>query len=75
MTIQKSMMFMLYLFLPAFGSAAQIVTLDQTLHFKWKGLPVATVDFKVALPVPDHQAMGSSNRSLSAQRLQFGQRR
>ena len=52
--------------MPALGSAGQIVTLDQTLHFKWKGLPVATVDFKVALPVPDHHAMVSSNRSLSA---------
>ncbi len=66
MTIQKAMMFMLHLFAPALGSAAQIVTLDQTLHFKWKGLPVATVDFKVALPHPDQQATVSSNRSVSA---------
>lgn len=66
MTVQKLMMFMLYLAMPALSSAGEIVTLDQTLHFKWKGLPVATMDFKVSLPVPDHHAMTSSNRALPA---------
>ena len=67
MTIQKSIMFMLYLFVPALGNAAQIVvTLDQTLHLKWKALPVATIDLKVALPLPNHHEMVSSNRTLSA---------
>ena len=64
MTVQKLMMFMLYLAMPALSNAGQIVTLDQTLHFKWKGLPVATMDFKVSLPVPDHHAMTSSNTAL-----------
>ena len=66
MKIRKSMMIMLCLFMPCLGIAGQVVTLDQTLHFKWKGLPVATVDFNVALPHPDHQAIVSSNRSVSA---------
>ena len=60
MTIQKSMMFMLFVRCPHLSIAGQIVTLDQTLHFKWKGLPVATMDFKVSLPIPDHQAVVSS---------------
>ena len=60
MTIRKSMMIMLCLFTPSLGIAGQVATLDQTLHFKWKGLPVATMDFKVSLPLPDHQATGSA---------------
>ena len=61
MTIRKSMMLMLCLFVPVIGSAGQVVTLDQTLHFKWKGLPVATMDFKVSLPVSNHLAAGPSS--------------
>ncbi len=61
MTIRKSMMLMLCVLVPILGSAKQVATLDQTLHFKWKGLPVATVDFKVLLPVRDHLAKGSSD--------------
>ena len=64
MMVQKLMMFLLHLAMPALANAGQIVTLDQTLHFKWKGLPVATMDFKVSLPVPDHHAMTSSNEAL-----------
>ena len=45
------------LLIPAGGLLAQVATLDQTLQFKWKGLPVATMDFKVSLPVADPQAM------------------
>ena len=53
------MALMFCLLLPAGGLIAQVATLDQTLQFKWKGLPVATMDFKVSLPVADHQTMVS----------------
>ncbi|MDC3124443.1 hypothetical protein OBB00_06980 [Gammaproteobacteria bacterium] len=69
MTIQKLMMFMLFLWIPALGNASQIVILDQTLHFKWKGLPVATIDFNVWLPVADQRASGSSSGTLPATAL------
>ena len=55
------MVLMFCLLIPAGGLIAQVATLDQTLQFKWKGLPVATMDFKVSLPVADHQAMVSSS--------------
>ncbi|MAA50180.1 MAG: hypothetical protein CMP83_08395 [Gammaproteobacteria bacterium] len=55
------MALMFCLLIPAGGLIAQVATLDQTLQFKWKGLPVATMDFKVSLPVADHQAMVSSS--------------
>ena len=64
MTIRTAMMFMLCVCTPALAIAGQIVTLDQTLHFKWKGLPVATMEFKVSLPVSDHHATASSTRAL-----------
>ena len=51
------MALMFCLLIPAGGLIAQVATLDQTLQFKWKGLPVATMDFKVSLLVADHQAM------------------
>ena len=69
MTIRKSIMFMLWLWIPALGNASQIVILDQTLHFKWKGLPVATIDFNVWLPVADQRASGSSSGTLPATAL------
>ena len=53
------MALMFCLLIPAGGLIAQVATLDQTLQFKWKGLPVATMDFKVSLPVADHQTMVS----------------
>ena len=54
------------LLIPGGGLVAQVATVDQTLQFKWKGLPVATMDFKVSLPVADHQAMVSSSGTLFA---------
>ena len=60
------MALMFCLLIPAGGLIAQVATLDQTLQFKWKGLPVATMDFKVSLPVLDHRAMASSVAVLSA---------
>jgi len=60
------MALMFCLLIPAGGLKAQVATLDQTLQFKWNGLPVATMDFKVSLPVADHQAMvGSSGTSFA----------
>ena len=53
------MALMCCLLIPAGGLIAQVATLDQTLQFKWKGLPVATMDFKVSLPVADHLTMVS----------------
>ena len=57
---------MLCLFLPVLSIAGQTATLDQTLHFKWKGLPVATMGFKVSLSIPDHNGTLLSNKTLSA---------
>ena len=54
------MALMFCLLIPSGGLIAQVATLDQTLQFKWKGLPVATMDFKVSLPVADHRVMVSS---------------
>ena len=45
--------------MPALGIAGQAMTLDQKLHFKWNGLPLATVDFKVSLPVSNIHGMAS----------------
>lgn len=58
------MVLMFCLLIPAAGPAAQVATVDQTMQFKWKGLPVATMDFKVSLPVADHQEMVSSSGAL-----------
>ena len=54
------MALMFCLLIPIAGLKAQVATLDQTLQFKWRGMPVATIDVKVSLPVPDHQALVSS---------------
>ena len=65
--MRRSMALMFCLLIPAGGLVAQVATVDQTLQFKWKGLPVATMDFKVSLPVADHQAMVSSRGTLFAE--------
>lgn len=63
MTMRRSLTLMFCLFLPSFAIAGSAVTLDQTLHFKWKGLPVATMDFKVSLPNPIRPAMIRSSEA------------
>ena len=61
--MRRSLTLMFCLFLPSFAIAGSAVTLDQTLHFKWKGLPVATMDFKVSLPNPIRPAMIRSSEA------------
>lgn len=66
MTMRQSMALMFCLLIPVAGVKARVATLDQTLQFKWRGLPVAIMDVKVSLPVPDHQALVSSASPPSA---------
>ena len=60
MAIRKSMILILCLIIPVLGISGQVVTLDQKLHFKWRGLPVATTDIKVSLPADDCHTMIST---------------
>ena len=64
--MRRLMALIFCLLIPAGVLVAQVATLDQTLQFKWKGLPVATVDFKVSLPVADHQVMVSPSGTIFA---------
>jgi hypothetical protein len=51
----KLISFLICFLLPYPGFTDQLLTLDQTLDFKWRGLPIATMSFKASLPIQDVQ--------------------
>ena len=51
----KLISFLICFLIPYPGFTDQLLTLDQTLDFKWRGLPIATMSFKASLPIQDVQ--------------------
>ena len=51
----KLISFLICLLFPCPGFTDQLLTLNQTLDFKWRGFPIATMSFKALLPVRDGQ--------------------
>lgn len=51
----KLISFLICFLIPYPGFTDQLLILDQTLDFKWRGLPIATMSFKASLPIQDVQ--------------------